>query len=64
MKLGALLEQGTILTVVKDTMEAGVSKHDLLKRTMIDELSEPALRDPHNLIGVASFVRLMPGWGG
>eukprot|EP00975_Prorocentrum_lima_P065366 12903057-Prorocentrum_lima.AAC.1 len=61
MTLGALLESRTILTVVRDTMEAVVSKDDLLKKTMIDELSEPALRSPQNLVDAASFVRRMLG---
>eukprot|EP00975_Prorocentrum_lima_P038473 8086102-Prorocentrum_lima.AAC.1 len=61
MKLGALLEPRTVLIVVKDAMEAVVSRDDVLKKTMIDEVSESASRHPHNAIDVGSFVRLMLG---
>eukprot|EP00975_Prorocentrum_lima_P017251 3648781-Prorocentrum_lima.AAC.1 len=44
MKLGALVEPRTILTVVKDTMKAVCSRDGLLEKAMVDELSEPVLR--------------------
>eukprot|EP00975_Prorocentrum_lima_P052575 11018565-Prorocentrum_lima.AAC.1 len=47
MQLCALQEPRTILAVVKETMEAVVSRDGLLTKTMIDEL--------------ASLVRLMFG---
>eukprot|EP00975_Prorocentrum_lima_P062365 12885265-Prorocentrum_lima.AAC.1 len=61
MKLGALLEPRTVLTMVKDTMDTVVSRDDILGKTMIDELSEPALRIPQNIFGVASFVGILLG---
>eukprot|EP00975_Prorocentrum_lima_P011639 2476106-Prorocentrum_lima.AAC.1 len=32
-----------------------VSKDDLLTKTLIDEVSQPALRHPHNLVDVCKF---------
>eukprot|EP00975_Prorocentrum_lima_P035165 7389851-Prorocentrum_lima.AAC.1 len=61
MELGALLEPRTIITVVKDTMEAVVSRDDLLNKTIIGEMSEPALRNPQNIVDVATCIRLMSG---
>eukprot|EP00975_Prorocentrum_lima_P046073 9634909-Prorocentrum_lima.AAC.1 len=45
-------------------METIASTDDLLEKTMINELSESALRNPHNIEDVehvASFVRIMLG---
>eukprot|EP00975_Prorocentrum_lima_P063601 12892468-Prorocentrum_lima.AAC.1 len=61
MTLCAMLEPRTVLRVVKDTMKTVASDYDILKKTMIDELSEPALRIPQKIEYVASFVRLMLG---
>eukprot|EP00975_Prorocentrum_lima_P069555 12927014-Prorocentrum_lima.AAC.1 len=55
------MEPGTILTAVRDTTEMVVFRDDILKKTLMDELSQPALRNPQNLIDMASFVRIMLG---
>eukprot|EP00975_Prorocentrum_lima_P015501 3284465-Prorocentrum_lima.AAC.1 len=55
MLLGAMLQPRTVLPVVKDTMETAASAYDLQKKTMIDELSEPALRNPQHIEDVAGF---------
>eukprot|EP00975_Prorocentrum_lima_P062497 12885929-Prorocentrum_lima.AAC.1 len=46
MRLGSLMERRAILTVVKDAMYALVSKDELLKKALMDDLSEPILRTP------------------
>eukprot|EP00975_Prorocentrum_lima_P029356 6164408-Prorocentrum_lima.AAC.1 len=39
MRLGSLMEPRAILIVVRDTMDTVVSSDDLLKETLLDELS-------------------------
>eukprot|EP00975_Prorocentrum_lima_P065311 12902740-Prorocentrum_lima.AAC.1 len=48
MRLGSLMEPRAILTVVRDTVETVASKEDLLNKILMDELSEPVLRNPRN----------------
>eukprot|EP00975_Prorocentrum_lima_P006489 1394635-Prorocentrum_lima.AAC.1 len=56
MILGAMLEAGTVLTVV-----TVASTYDLLKEAMMEHLSLPSLRDPQKMEGVSTFVRVMLG---
>eukprot|EP00975_Prorocentrum_lima_P007092 1523486-Prorocentrum_lima.AAC.1 len=45
--------------MVKDAMDPVVSKDDVLKKTMMDELAEPWLRNTRRLGDVASFIITM-----
>eukprot|EP00975_Prorocentrum_lima_P004063 883032-Prorocentrum_lima.AAC.1 len=49
MILGAMLEPRTTVTLVKDTMETVASNDDLLKKAMMEYLSEPTLRTPQSM---------------
>eukprot|EP00975_Prorocentrum_lima_P039927 8387590-Prorocentrum_lima.AAC.1 len=42
-------------------MEFVVYKDDLLKKTLLEELSQPALRSTQNLVDLAKVARIMLG---
>eukprot|EP00975_Prorocentrum_lima_P063569 12892286-Prorocentrum_lima.AAC.1 len=42
-------------------MATVVSEDELLKKILLDELSEPVLRNPRNLEQVAGSIRIMLG---
>eukprot|EP00975_Prorocentrum_lima_P003821 834116-Prorocentrum_lima.AAC.1 len=61
MMLGSLMEPRAILTGVKDTTDAVVSKDEMWKKSLRDNLAEPCLRNPRRLEDIASFIRITLG---
>eukprot|EP00975_Prorocentrum_lima_P030137 6322079-Prorocentrum_lima.AAC.1 len=57
----AKLEPRTVHTVLKDVVDPVASKDEFLRKAMLNELSQPRLRNPQGLEIVSVFARIMLG---